>query len=201
EAGQVFEHLIVAVPVAKQGSPCTAIGDRPKALSAHRFDLVVLDRAALEGLVRANTAEQFLKIVLERGLAPAALSPYVQRGPVPEHLFFGRGRELKTVAEGLATSSFAVVAGRRMGKSSFLQRLLRMLQSDPRYHTVLINCEARDITARFLDAFESGGVSTGDADEFPRRVAKLREREHGRMIVFLVDEVDALLDNELGGVR
>jgi serine/threonine protein kinase len=203
EAGHIYEHLIVAVPVAKPAQVLRglAVHHSSMALSVRRFDLVVLDRGALEGLVRANTADQFLKIVLEHGLVPAALSPYVLRGPVPEHMFFGRGRELKTVAEGLATSSFAVVAGRRMGKSSFLQRLLRVLQNDPRYHPVHINCEARDTTARFLDAFESESGSSSDADVFPRRVAKLRAREHGRTIVLLVDEVDALLDNDLGGGR
>jgi len=207
EAGQVFEHLVVAIPVAGAGpalssaAATAAAFGRSTGSSVRRFDLVVLDRGALDGLVRANTAEQFLQIVLEQGLAPAALSPYVLRGPVPEHMFFGRARELKVVAEGLATSSFAVVAGRRMGKSSFLQRLLRMLQSDPRYHTLHINCEARDTAARFLDAFESDGEPCGDAGAFPRRVAKLRAREHGRTIVLLLDEVDALLDHELGDGR
>lgn len=211
EAGQVFEHLVVAIPV---GGPSPALSSAASSSASggsafgrsipspiRRFDLVVLDRGAVEGLVRANTAEQFLQIVLEQGLPPAALSPYVLRGPVPEHMFFGRARELKVVAEGLATSSFAVVAGRRMGKSSLLQRLLRMLQSDPRYHTVHINCEARDTAARFLDAFESDGEPGGDADAFARRVAKLRAREYGRTVVLLVDEVDALLDHELGDGR
>lgn len=203
EGGQVYEHLIVAIPVGGPGQipPSLAAHHHSMGLSVRRFDLVMLDAAALQWLVRANTAEQFLKIVLDHGLAPAALSPYVLRGPVPEHMFFGRGRELKTVAEGLATSSFAVVAGRRMGKSSFLQQLMRMLQSDPRYHTVHINCEARETTARFLDAFESDGITVGDADAFPRRVSKLRAREHGRTIVMLIDEVDALLDNDLGDGR
>ena len=64
---------------------------------------------------------------------PVKFSPYNYNLPVDERMFFGRTADLATLSDGLLTpkgSSFALVGGRRMGKTSLLYALKRHLESE-----------------------------------------------------------------------
>lgn len=206
QAGQLLGYFVVlvAVPPPGQASGARALRDLING-SPYRYDFVVLDREQLAALVTANEARCFVEIVLEQGTDPGSLSPYVVRGPVPENMFFGREREVKTLTQGIGARSFAVVAGRRMGKSSTLLRVQRALLTDPRYQAIYLSCEDNPTWGEFLAMLDRVADGAGDAAEDPAlvrpRVAALRARADGRTIVFLLDEIDALLahDIERGG--
>ncbi|XXX73206.1 protein kinase [Sorangium sp. So ce134] len=198
QAGQLLGYFIVLVAVPPPGgAPGTrTLRDRING-SPYRYDFVVLDRQQLASLAIANEAHRFVEMILEQGTDPGSLSPYVVRGPVPENMFFGREREVKTLTQGIGTHSFAVVAGRRMGKSSILLRVQRALAADPRYESLYLSCEDRPTWGEFLAMLGREGDGAGGAAEDPAlvrpRIAAHRERAGGRTIVFLLDEIDALL--------
>lgn len=206
QAGQLLGYFVVlvAVPPPGEASSTRVLRDRING-SPYRYDFVVLDREQLSALVSANEARQFVEIILEQGTDPGSLSPYVVRGPVPENMFFGREREVKKLTQGIGARSFAVVAGRRMGKSSTLLGVQRALATDPRFEPIYLSCEDSPTWGEFLAMLHREAGSAGKATEDPalvrHHVAALRARAGGRTIVFLLDEIDALLvhDIERGG--
>lgn len=206
QAGQLLGYFVVLVAVPPPGGAFGARTMRERINgSPYRYDFVVLDREQVTALVSANDARRFVEMILEQGTDPGSLSPYVVRGPVPENMFFGREREVKTLMQGIGARSFAVVAGRRMGKSSILLRVQRALASDPRYEPRYLSCEDRPTWGEFLAMLGDEGDSASSAAEDPAlvrsRIAALRARAGGRTIVLLLDEIDALLayDVERGG--
>ncbi|WP_437759540.1 protein kinase domain-containing protein [Sorangium sp. So ce1389] len=193
QAEQLLGYFVVLVAVPPPGgaSDARALRERING-SPYRYDFVVLDREQLAALVSANEARRFVEMILEQGTDPGSLSPYVVRGPVPENMFFGREREVKTLTQGIGARSFAVVAGRRMGKSSTLLRVKRALASDPRYEPLYFSCEDRTTRGDFLAMLGVEGDAE-DATLLRPCIAALHARAGGRTVVFLLDEIDALL--------
>src|SRR5215469_4803722 len=146
-----FFALLVVVPTRE------TTGNEAKQLrhtvadSVYRYDFVVLDRHYLASIVARNSSERLIEIILEQGIELSTLSPYVVRGPVPEKMFFGREKEIKAVVRGIQNADYAIAGGRRIGKSSTLLRLSRLLNSDPRYRTLYINCEEKFDYGDFLE--------------------------------------------------
>jgi hypothetical protein len=82
--------------------------------SVYRYDFVVLDRQSLASIIAHNSTHQLVEIILEQGIELSSLSPYVVKGPVPEKMFFGREKEIKTVVQGIQSGDYAIVGGRRI---------------------------------------------------------------------------------------
>jgi len=160
-------------------------------------DLIVLDQQHVASIVALGTSKRLIDIILAQGIELASVSPYVTAGPVPDGMFFGREREIKMIQNSLRDGNYAVVGGRRIGKSSILQRLERRLNAEPdkhfgRYH----NCEGCFDSSDFLesmsDEFEIG-IDRSNPLSFRKLALELQKRNPGRLIVFLLDEIDQLL--------
>jgi AAA domain len=161
--------------------------------SVYRHDFVVLDREHLASIIARNSSKRLIEIVLEQGTELSTLSPYVVRGPVPGSMFFGRESEIKRISQTILRGNHAVVGGRRIGKSSVLLRLKRLLGDDPRYRPIYLDCEARFDYEGFFDglADHADRPASGDPLQFQRIASALREQD--RLPVFLLDEIDELL--------
>lgn len=185
--------LLVAVPPAReQGGVATDLR-RLVADSVYRYDLAVLDRADLARILRSGDSKTLIELFIEQGIAPARLSPYVIRGPVPENMFFGREAEIKELSQNLR--NHAIVGSRRMGKSSILLRLCRLLGRDPRHRAFYVNCEACFDHADFLATF-SAALATPAIDavtDLRASVTAIARQHTGKTVVFLLDEVDELV--------
>jgi pSer/pThr/pTyr-binding forkhead associated (FHA) protein len=95
----------------------------PQRSSVMPHDFIVLDRHHIQSIVAGGDSKRFVEIVRSQGVELSALSPYVTAGPVPDGMFFGREREIKTIQASIQSGSFAVLGGRRIGKTSVLQRV------------------------------------------------------------------------------
>ena len=138
-----FFALLVVVP--PRGATSGHEADELRRIvenSVYRHDFVVLDREHLASIVAHNSSSRLIDIIIDQVDDLSVLSPYVVRGPVPGQMFFGRESEIKTISQGLRRGDYAVVGGRRIGKSSILLRLKRLLGDDPRYHAIYLDCEA-----------------------------------------------------------
>ena len=138
-----FFALLVVVP--PRGATSGREADELRRIvknSVYRQDFVVLDREHLASIVAHNSSGRLIDIIIDQVDDLSVLSPYVVRGPVPGQMFFGRESEIKTISQGLRRGDYAVVGGRRIGKSSILLRLKRLLGDDPRYRAIYLDCEA-----------------------------------------------------------
>ncbi|HWN67987.1 MAG TPA: FHA domain-containing protein, partial [Haliangium sp.] len=185
--------LLVAVPPSKDRGSEAADLRRLVADSVYRYDLAVLDRADLARILRSGDSKTLIEIFIEQGIAPARLSPYVVRGPVPESMFFGRESEIKELSHNLR--NHAVMGSRRMGKSSILLRLCRLLDRDPRHRAFYVNCEACFDHADFLATFSAAVAAPafGAVTDLRAGVTAIARQHAGKTVVFLLDEVDELV--------
>ena len=193
---EFFALLIVVPPVDGTGREADDVR-RLVANSIYRTDFVVLDRQSLAGIIASGTSRHLIEVILEQGIELSSLSPYVVKGPVPDKMFFGREKEIKTVSQGIQSCDHAIVGGRRIGKSSILQRVNRLLNNDPRYKAIYLDCEAR---FDYSDFFQAIGDELGDTPNstdplaFERFANNLKRQAPAQRVVFLMDEVDVLLD-------
>src|SRR5215469_8671547 len=195
KATEFFALLVVVTTTERTGREAQELR-RLVADSVYRYDFVVLDRQSLASIIAHNSSHHLVEIILEQGIELSSLSPYVVKGPVPEKMFFGREKEIKTVTQGIQRGDYAIVGGRRIGKSSTLQRVNRLLNNDPRYQPLYMDCEDKfnyeDLFQALADELSEPLVGT-DPLGFRKLVIKLKIRVPARQVVFLLDEVDALL--------
>lgn len=191
-----FFALLIVVPSSDEGGREADEVRRLVADSVYRYDFVVLDRESLASIIASSSSRRLIEVILEQGIELSSLSPYVVRGPVPDKMFFGREREIKTVSQSIQSSDYSIVGGRRIGKSSILQRVNRLLNNDPRYRALYLDCEEKFDYGDLFHALEDEfGESLNDSDplSFRRLVGKLKVQSPTRQLVFLLDEVDELL--------
>jgi len=98
-------------------------------------------------------------------------------------------------------ASFALVGGRKIGKTSILSKVQRLLRYRDGFSPILLDCHHIRDYAGFYEALSvTAGVETSDT--FPsslrRLLLPLRQRQEAdSTLVFLLDEVDSLLQYDI----
>jgi hypothetical protein len=195
KATQYFAILIVVPTYVGTGNEVEELR-RTVSDSIYRHDFVVLDRHHLASIIANNSSERLIAAILGQGIELSSLSPYSFRGPVSENMFFGREREIKTISQTIQNGDYAVVGGRRIGKSSILLKLTRLLNNDPRYCAMYINCEEKfDYENLFqgLSIEFRQPLTSAEPLAFRELAKTLKGQVSPRQVVFLLDEVDELL--------
>lgn len=163
-------------------------------------DLIVLDGNDLRQIIIARDHEQrLIQIILGQVDLPA-VSPYVTSGSVPENMFFGRDNELKTVTRKVKDCSFALIGGRKIGKTSILAKVYRLLSETPNFFPLYLDCQAVTDYDGFFEAVNSMWeveLPSQSPDGFRRLITRLTNEWSGGTIAILLDEVDALLSYDL----
>jgi photosystem II stability/assembly factor-like uncharacterized protein len=165
-------------------------------------DLIVLDYRELYGLHLAADAESDLVRRILDQVDLTVVSPYVLSGPVPPKMFFGRDYEIKVIMRTVQDRSFAIVGGRKIGKTSILNKVHRLLQQTEGYNPLYLDCHHVTTYEDFFEALSvMSEVSAESAapDMLRRIVVRLRGRQGdpSQTLVFLLDEVDHLLRYDL----
>jgi hypothetical protein len=159
-------------------------------------DFIVLDGHDIRRLLAARDhARRLVDIILDQ-VDLSVISPYVTSGPVPENMFFGREQELKTIVRKVRDTNFAVVGGRKIGKTSVLARVHRLLQDAPEYKPFYLDCQAvhnhRDFSEA-IDALWRTPLPKPTPEGFRRMTLELLAQYPNQTIVMLFDEIDGLL--------
>jgi hypothetical protein len=194
-----FFALLVVVPTSAGGGNEAEVLRRHVSNTVFQHDFVVLDGRHLADIIAEGSIQRLVEVMLRQGIGLYSLSPYVVNGPVPERMFFGREREVKVISQNLVDRDYAVLGGRRIGKSSILQRLDRLLNADARYFALYINCEDKMDRREFLDALAANlGVELDSADSrsFRDVVVPFIKANSAKRLVFLLDEIDEVLARE-----
>lgn len=182
-------------------------------------DLIVLDADDLFSIMVAKRRDRALIRTILQQVDLTVVSPYVTYGPVPENMFFGRDQEIKTITRTIADGSFAIVGGRKIGKTSLLSYINRLLCEMPPYRPFYLDCQAiqdyHSLFAAMRSRWQIGAPAEAVADEADpawfevvlREIAAsqggvatdsvVRSTGGAPQVVFLLDEVDALLTYDL----
>jgi hypothetical protein len=104
-------------------------------------------------LRRKKAAQKYLIKTILRDIDLSLVSPFVSEGPTPPNMFFGREQEIRLIIEQCNRHSFAIIGGRKVGKTSILQRLSKLLPS--RMPVAYFDCQAHPDREDFLSYLDS----------------------------------------------
>jgi hypothetical protein len=129
------------------------------------------------------------------------ISPFIAEGPTPAPMFFGRETEIRRLTEQAHQQSFALVGGRKAGKTSILRRLETQLTH--RNPVLYIDCQAHPDRQAFLAYLarlqgrqpEPAAAGAPTETEYFLR-SFLNERFYGQFGILLLDEVDELFSSD-----
>ena len=159
-------------------------------------DLIVLDYRDLVSLFLANDAEnRLIELILDQ-VDLNVVSPYITSGPVPENMFFGRDYELKAIMRTIRDRSFAIVGGRKIGKTSVLTKVNRLMEQTGGLQPFYLDCQYVNSYDEFFRAVAltcQVQVESAAPDMLRRIILRVRRQHEGQMLVLLLDEVDGLL--------
>lgn len=159
----------------------------------YAYDIILLPFEALEGILTAEYPTLALRRFVLSQVDLRSVSPFIVGGPTDDTVFFGREQELRDIGEHLHSASYAVIGGRRIGKSSLLGRLHRIVLPSAGFRTLYHDCSETLDPAAFLAATvtdetlaepDSPAATFGDILEAPSSEQPLG---------ILLDEVDGLL--------
>jgi hypothetical protein len=160
-------------------------------------NVIVLDG---DILLRMAQSKEAPKTILARQLLEQSdlikASPFVLNSVTPSRMFYGRETEEADMVSTLGSNSVALLGGRRIGKTSLMRHVDQRLR-DGGFKTFFGDCQ----TVRDWDGFAQMANSRwGIPLAHPFRpnhlfdlVKQLRGRSNSK-VVFLLDEIDQLLD-------
>lgn len=164
---------------------------------AYAHETILLDRNQLNPLLFERPSSDYLRSLILRSVSLKTISPFEITGPASSGMFFGRETILRQITQGVKNSSFAVVGGRRIGKTSLLQRLFRDRLPITGFQVVYHDCSTTPEYNQFLAAPISEWVNRGVDRRTDSTLGELLE--HGSPtsnLVLLLDEADKLLPYE-----
>lgn len=165
---------------------------------------IVLDNNDLKLIAISKDPAEALRSHILRRLPLRFLSPYRSAGPVTGEIFFGRVGELRTILE-MPNVNYCVLGARRMGKTSFLHALrdkINVKKVLPDTTAIYVDAGLHNRMDRFqkhLLSAISPDLWLESTDEYFEDLTDLLKRT-GKRYIFLLDEVDALLQSKNAGL-
>lgn len=187
------------IVVEKDGGFLSSLGKDP-------YWAAILDEDAIQRIMRHPNPKRALLESLLTLVPLRFLSPYEPNQPVTDSRFYGRSSELNLILSH-PKRSFAIEGGRRIGKTSLLKEVKRVLLD-----RVLPKQQAKrvvsydfwgytgeapffeEVVRHFGEGFPRL-VRPDFASYFPRFVTRMKG-VHGGPIIFVFDEVDDLIEYE-----
>ncbi len=145
--GPLIARLGVAIDT---GSPDVSTDAPPKKEISGRAQIAVLglsDVADIFMRTRSGARAYLTQRIVET-VDLSVISPFVSEGPTSPTMFFGRDAEIRRIVEQAGRQSFALVGGRKAGKTSILRRLAVSLAGSSA--VTYLDCQAHPDRADFL---------------------------------------------------
>lgn len=163
-------------------------------------DFIVLDGTDIRTLLSARDHSRRLVDLILGQVDLTVISPYVTSGPVPENMFFGRDHELKTIVRTVRDTNFAIVGGRKIGKTSVLARVYQLLKDAPEYQPFYLDCQAVHNYEDFFNTVDTMWqlpLSAHTPEGLRVMARDLSALYATRTVVMLFDEIDDLLQYDI----
>ena len=162
----------------------------------YAYDIIVPSREELRQIIVSNHARQaFRKLVLSQ-VALITVSPFIISGSTSDAMFFGREKELRELAEHTANTSYALIGGRRIGKTSILSRLHRVRLPDKGFRTIYQDCSIIPTYEAFLATPIRDWRPELPSDSPATFGELLQSPPDDKPLVLLLDEADKLIPTD-----
>lgn len=170
--------------------------------SAYALDVIVLTRDYVLRSVAAKDPQSELRRVMLAQVDLTLVAPFLIVGPTTDHMFFGREREIREIVEHISSASYAIIGGRRIGKTSVLLRLHKVLLPAAGFRSLYLDCSATPTYGAFV-ATPIGGWQPGPPADAPSTLDDLLQSPpDDKPLVLLLDEADKLIaDDRADGWR
>ena len=171
--------------------------------SIYRSDFVIIDKQTFWEILAKKSPIKILSGIILSQVDLLTVSPYVTGGPVSSKMFFGRIDEEKTLLQSIESNNFAIVANRKIGKTSLLNRIRDYLARDKNFEVYLFDLQPVNNYRKFFRSIsrsspEFAGLIAGIQDIEPidiyEVIAGIKERIPGKRLVIIFDEVDDILE-------
>lgn len=173
------------------------LDDTLRVLHVGAYNVVIVNEAEFKAMVGAPSARRMLMDKVLKEVDLKLISPFQPAAPVPDRMFFGREKEITQVHFKIRDHSVTLIGGRRIGKTSMLQRIKRELEKESTYQPIYLDCHNLMTYEHFFHAIRlRWGMSEFTGSEpmlFEEIVFDLKRRYPKRHLIFLLDEVDRLL--------
>lgn len=206
-----YRRSIVLTTVFGPGSAvqrARAILAAANKLPHNMHEYVLLARTELKKMIDSADLEAALRHQMFQFIDLAGISPYTITGPASGSMFFGRRKELNRIKNGILSTSYALIGGNSLGKTSILHRLYQLLREGNESSVVyFFSCRSigkqRPTMMDFLGAIMSSWkpvVSSPTLVSLRDIVSVLAQDDPGKSFIFLLDDVDELIlaDKEIG---
>jgi len=164
------------------------------------YIILLLDYKGLIATIGAKNPQQTLRDILLSEIDLHSISPFTTDGPTPDNMFFGREKELWEICEYANKASFALIGGRKIGKTSILKRLERVRLPDANFQPYHFTCERMDqkepTKSDFLQAVVNVWSPKKITESLNCFVDLLNYLPRSKPLVFLIDEVDRLIETD-----
>jgi hypothetical protein len=189
-----LSRQIVLVLLDGEGEPLRRLTAGPV------HSLVIIDCQQQEEILQSRRPSGELLDLISGQVSISTLAPYETRAPVTGSRFFGREYEISRIL-GNPDTNHAILGIRRIGKTSLLREIERILREDgDTGHIVYLECSdllgtedyIREVV-RKLNPRELPRLHLQKYVFFFPDFLERMSRAHGRKLVFLLDEVDNLV--------
>lgn len=163
-------------------------------LKAQAIDFISFTLKSIQSIVCARQPQDLLLRYLLQEINLVTISPYNISGPTPINMFFGREREEREITDQIHSVSHAIIGGRRVGKSSLLQRLHLVLPGKG-YRTIHHDCSNTPTYEKFLSSRIMNWQPVPESRKhLPKTLGELLQSPtDDRFLVLLLDEADKLI--------
>lgn len=178
------QHFSFVIPISTSLEEESADVAKLEANLSHSlYDFVILSQETLFDIFTHRDPQASLTRHVTHHISPYLTSPFIVQGTVPVNtgMFFGRAQEVLTISLGLSSRSFAIIGNRRIGKSSLLSYVKQSLEKQSQQYLVKSTSYQATITT---------------PEQVRTEIAELEQEANGRTIVQLIDEPDALLEQD-----
>ena len=158
-------------------------------------DSLFLTLRDIQRLVSAKDPRPLLIDWLLEQVNLLTVSPYTITGPTPSNMFFGREIELQEITRQISTKSYAIIGGRRIGKTSLLKYLHEISLPLVGIRSLYLDCSIiLDLDAFMNLVIDSRQMSEHTLPGFPTTLHQLLDSPpHNKPLVLLLDETDKLI--------
>ncbi len=196
QVGHIDRYLILFVPKPIPAGIEDFIRDKIEKVLARDVVIVTLDD--LYKFIVARDINSIVRKFFIAQIDLTKISPFTLTGPTTEQMFFGREQEIRLILENIGLKSYAVVGGRRIGKSSILLRLHKVMLPAVGFYSAYIDFATVSSYEEFLKK-KIHAMNPTMPVGFPatfEELLNLNRYFSEQRVVLLIDEADKIVIND-----
>jgi len=164
----------------------------------YAYDVVLLSRDELLKIASSEDSPGALRSVVLSRIDLLSASPFIISGPALDNMFFGREHELREISERITTANYALIGGRRVGKTSILKRLERVHLRTPSFYPLYHDCSFTPTQAELVQAVigDKAWFLEPPASPLTSFAGIIQGLPDARLLIILLDEADKLIASD-----